>query len=65
MSENGEMEKDLLELLRADLSERLNGFSSANPDVNVYKLNSSRLSREEFPVPEMLLLMLRNVLGWQ
>lgn len=65
MSENGEMEKDLLELLRADLSERLSGFSSANPDVNVYKLNSSRLSREEFPVPEMLLLMLRNVLGWQ
>lgn len=65
MSENGEVERDDLELLRADLSKRLNGFNSNYPDVSVYELRSSRLSREEFPVPEMLLLMLRNVLGWR
>lgn len=65
MSENGEMEKDWIELLRPELSKRLNGFSSVHPNVDVYELNTSRLSREEFPVPEMLLLMLRNVLGWQ
>lgn len=46
MSENGEVERDDLELLRADLSKRLNGFNSNYPDVSVYELRSSRLSRE-------------------
>lgn len=65
MSESGEVERNYLELLRVDLSNRLNGFASNYPGVDVYELKSSRLSREEFPVPEMLLLMLRNVLGWR
>ncbi|WCM51163.1 hypothetical protein OH720_30230 [Pseudomonas sp. WJP1] len=65
MSENGELEKDRLELLRCDLAKRLEGFSSNAPAINVYELSSSRLARENFPVPEMLLLMLRNFLGWK
>ncbi|WP_205418699.1 hypothetical protein [Pseudomonas syringae] len=65
MSENGELEKELLELLRNDLAKRLEGFSSNAPAIEIYELSGSRLPREDFPVPEMLLLMLRNFLGWK
>lgn len=65
MAENDELERDRLEVLRNDLAKRLAGFSSEAPAIDVYELNGPRLPREEFPVPEMLLLMLRNILGWK
>lgn len=65
MRESGELEKGRLELLRNDLAKRLVGFSSDAPTIDIYELSSSRLHREDFPVPEMLLLMLRNFLGWK
>ncbi len=65
MSGNGEMEKDWLEPLRIDLARKLKGFSSAALANEIYELNGTRLPREDFPVPEMLLLMLRNILGWK
>jgi len=65
MSENGALEKGRLELLRNDLAKRLEGFSSNAPAIDIYELSGSRLPREDFPVPEMLLLMLRNFLGWK
>ena len=65
MPENDEWEKGQLGLLRIDLGKALKGFSSDAPTIDIYELSGSRLSREDFPVPEMLLLMLRNFLGWR
>ena len=65
MPENAEWEKGQLELLRIDLAKALKGFSSDAPTIDIYELSGSRLPRDDFPVPEMLLLMLRNFLGWR
>lgn len=65
MPENAEWEKGQLGLLRIDLAKALKGFSSDAPTIDIYELSGSRLRRDDFPVPEMLLLMLRNFLGWR
>lgn len=65
MPENAEWEKGQLGLLRIDLAKTLKGFSSDAPTIDIYELSGSRLRRDDFPVPEMLLLMLRNFLGWR
>lgn len=65
MPENAEWEKGQLGLLRIDLAKALKGFSSDAPTIDIYELSGSRLPRDDFPVPEMLLLMLRNFLGWR
>ncbi|WP_186327058.1 hypothetical protein [Pseudomonas oryzihabitans] len=59
------MEKDWLEQLRNDLTKQLKGFSKDAYAIEPTELGGTRLPREEFPVPEMLLFMLRNVLGWK
>jgi len=64
MAENNDQELNWVELLRKDLAKILKGFSSDALATDVYERNASRLPREDFPVPEMLLLMFRNVLGW-
>jgi hypothetical protein len=65
MPENAEWEKGQLGLLRIDLAKALKGFSSDALTIDIYELSGSRLPRDDFPVPEMLLLMLRNFLGWR
>lgn len=52
---------------RAAFARDLAGFSKAEPGAteNLGKWTWSRPSREEFPVPELLLMLLRNVMGFQ
>lgn len=52
--------------LRDQLRQKLKGFSSNIPaGFDYYSLSKSRPPREDFPVPEVVLYVLRNILGWQ
>lgn len=53
--------------VRAAFARDLTGFSSVGSELAEYsrEWTSFRPSRDDFPVPELLLLLLRNVMGFQ
>jgi hypothetical protein len=53
--------------IRAAFARDLTGFSNAGSEAaeNSREWTSFRPNREDFPVPELLLLLLRNVMGFQ
>ena len=55
-----------IDKLRARLVKKLNGFSADFPaDLDTWTMEASRLERSAFPVPEMVLFALRNIMGWR
>lgn len=51
---------------RKRLEKKLVGFSSDFPrDLQRHEMESSRPNTKDFPVPELVLLALRNVMGWR
>jgi hypothetical protein len=66
MSETSQLEDDEITQLRKSLTSTLKGFSGGTLKFQAYaELANSRMDREEFPVPDLLLFMLRNVMGWK
>lgn len=62
---NSEQENEQHEHQRGDLDRVLNGFTKQTCAMSCYwDLAEVRLQRDDFPVPEMLLLIFRNFLGW-
>ncbi|WP_428989432.1 hypothetical protein [Methylocapsa aurea] len=59
-------EADPLEKVRRRVAKKLTGFTSDFPaDLNPWTMSSHRPARQAFPVPELVLFMLRNLMGWQ
>lgn len=50
--------------LKQDITSKLRGFSPPPKDIHYSDLMSNRLSRDDFPVPEMVLFVLRNIMEW-
>jgi len=51
--------------LKAKLVKAMPGFSSDFPDdLDPYTMEVSSPNRTDFPVPELLLMLLRNLMGW-
>lgn len=62
MAENQE-DGNEVEQLKAKLSRTLGGFSKEVPK-DKYATNTHKLDRNDFPVPELILFTLRNLLDW-
>lgn len=57
---------DPFETLKARVSRNLVGFSKDFPnDGSRFDIPSSRPDKRDFPVPELVLFMMRNVMGWE
>lgn len=53
------------ETLKSRVGKSLVGFSKEFPhDQHSYEIPSSRPDKRDFPVPELVLFMMRNVMGW-
>jgi hypothetical protein len=56
---------DPLAGIRRRLTKKLAGFSGDVPDgVSSWNMATSRPAREEFPIPGLVLLALRNIMGF-
>jgi len=56
---------DTFETLKLRVTKTLVGFSKEFPDdQSGYDIPSSRPDKRDFPVPELVLFMMRNVMGW-
>lgn len=56
---------DTFEILKVRVTKTLVGFSKEFPDdQSRYDISSSRPDKRDFPVPELILFMMRNVMGW-
>src|SRR4051812_29736246 len=57
---------DLFKTIRFRIAAALDGFTNDFPDdLNSYAMEPIRPDRAEFPVPELVLLVLRGVMGFQ
>jgi hypothetical protein len=67
MSSSAPNEEDIFGILRPRLTKALVGFSGDLPEDwhQQHLENRTRPSRTEFPVPELILFALRNVLGFR
>ena len=64
MTKTPEQHDNAMEAVRNRVAKKLKGFTSDFPeDLDV--MSSHRLPPKEFPVPELVLFALRNLMGWQ
>ena len=57
---------DAFETLKLRVTKALVGFSKGFPDdQSRFDIRSSRPDNGDFPVPELVLFMMRNVMGWE
>lgn len=60
-----EAEARALERARRPVAAKLKGFSPTFPDdLDPWDMNASKPAAEAFPVPELVLFTLRNLMGW-
>lgn len=58
--------KDPMAKLRAKVADKLSGFSDAYPDwESEPQMTTGSADSARFPVPELILFTLRNVMGWK
>ncbi|MNO35749.1 hypothetical protein D3C76_258040 [compost metagenome] len=62
--EADQVDNNEMEPFKAKLSRALGGFSKEVPKGK-YRTSTYKLDRNEFPVPELILFTLRNILGWE